>query len=394
MNKFTFIKDLLENNKLNQSQKDRFFKLVSYELIKSENINNTVIEDIEDLKKRIGRYEKKGDYTEDVTKDINNNPSFQVKNSINHPIIHNAPDLVNLMSLFSSNEKALKYTTHSWEFGKFESYEDFIKKISDEWKEINQELKRLNPRFHGKISNFLFHNKLGEKPEGNNYYNMWGDMGLKFGWSSIALKSYMKHQKNDPFACPIPESIKNIEKEENLLYFQDYVSVFKNEIEVREDNNALENLINKLWSNILGYDFTVTQEDIIGVSFFTDVAYLKSTLEIIFKSFKARMNYPNIICRVDKNFTSKFIELSLIQKDSVCNRDINDPKISNPNGGDVSSIINNLKNLADFSIVSRFKDDSVYKVNYLSSDNSVKAIQKIEGNNMCDGFTYKLKFYL
>ena len=55
------------------------------------------------------------------------------------------------------------------------------------------------------------------------------------------------------------------------MYFQDYVSVFKNEIEVREDNNALENLINKLWSNILGYDFTVTQEDIIGVSFFNEI---------------------------------------------------------------------------------------------------------------------------
>ena len=58
---------------------------------------------------------------------------------------------------------------------------------------------------------------------------------------------------------------------------------FKNEIEIREDNSALENFINELWKEELGYyDFSVTQLDTKGISFFTDVAYLKSVLKVVF----------------------------------------------------------------------------------------------------------------
>ena len=54
MNKFSFIKQLLENEKFNVSQKDRFLKLVSNELESSEEIDNNIIRDIQLIKEKIG----------------------------------------------------------------------------------------------------------------------------------------------------------------------------------------------------------------------------------------------------------------------------------------------------------------------------------------------------
>ena len=50
MNKFSFVKQLLENEKFNSSQKERFFKLVSKELETAKHIDNQVLEDIQLIK--------------------------------------------------------------------------------------------------------------------------------------------------------------------------------------------------------------------------------------------------------------------------------------------------------------------------------------------------------
>ena len=52
MNKFGFIKQLLENEKFNASQKERFFKLVSKELETAKHIDDQVLEDIRLIKEK------------------------------------------------------------------------------------------------------------------------------------------------------------------------------------------------------------------------------------------------------------------------------------------------------------------------------------------------------
>lgn len=54
MNKFNFIKQLLENEKFSASQKDRFLKLVSKELERSSKREDQVLFDIINIKKKIG----------------------------------------------------------------------------------------------------------------------------------------------------------------------------------------------------------------------------------------------------------------------------------------------------------------------------------------------------
>jgi hypothetical protein len=64
MNKFGFVKQLMENEKFNTNQKERFFKLVSKELESRNEIDNQVLEDIRLIKEKIGFVQPKKIYEE------------------------------------------------------------------------------------------------------------------------------------------------------------------------------------------------------------------------------------------------------------------------------------------------------------------------------------------
>lgn len=318
------------------------------------------------------------------------NRRIQDTTPLKYPIIQNPEKTVELLKYFTSNQKNLKYSTHSWEYGKFNSYDNFMESIKKEWGEFYKDLKEQNIRLHAKISNFLFNKDLGNK-NNKGFYEAWGEKKLKFGWSSPELKEFMDSgEKKDPFNCPIPETVKRLEKEKNLFFFKDYVAVFKNEIEIREDSNVLKKMINSLWEEELSYDFKVSTDGIEGVSFYTDVALFSEAIKLIFRNFKSRPEFPNITIKVQNNQANSIL-ISLTQGNSRCRRNIDDPKIISPNGGDLGTIIKNLNGLADFSISAMFPDDEGYKVNFLASNNLVKHIEEIPS---IDGFTYELRFYL
>jgi hypothetical protein len=311
-----------------------------------------------------------------------------------YPIIHNPSITVDLLKYFTANDKDLKYSTHSWEEGKYDNYEDFLSKISLEWHEIKVELKSQSHRLHAKISNFLFQNKLGQKKE-DGYYEVWGENRLKFGWSSAELKIHMSEPGNSPFSCPIPEHIKQLDKKYNLHYFKDYAEVFKNEIEFREDSNNFKKMILDIWENELRYDFRLNGlEQLVGFSLFTDVALIKASVIKIFEMFKGKPQHPVISIEKISSFENRGFHLFRItQVDSFVTRSINDPKITNPTGN-LNTIIKQLKNLADYSIVSRFQDGNTYRINYLSSLTKSRFIEKLPGNETVLGMTHELKFYL
>ena len=54
MNKFEFIKDLLETKKFNSNQKDRFIRLVSSEFANLEAKDSKILADIKAIKEKIG----------------------------------------------------------------------------------------------------------------------------------------------------------------------------------------------------------------------------------------------------------------------------------------------------------------------------------------------------
>ena len=76
---------------------------------------------------------------------------------------------------------------------------------------------------------------------------------------------------------------------------------------------------------------------------------------------------------------------------------MNDPKVLgiDPNG-DIASIKNQLRNLCDFSVVSRFKQDDEFKylrINYLVSDSRSGSNIEVVNEYDCKGFKYILTFY-
>lgn len=311
-----------------------------------------------------------------------------------YPIIHNPSKTVELLKYFTANDKDLKYSTHSWEEGKYNSYEEYIENIRLEWNEIRDELKNQSPRLFAKISNYLFHEELGKKGE-KGYYISWGEMKLKFGWSSAELKIHMNEPENSPFTCPIPDYIRELDKKYNLYYFKDYADIFKNEIEFREDSNNFKKMILNLWEKELGYDFNVKGiEQLGGFSFFTDVHLIKEVLSIIFRDmFKGKPEFPEVIIDKASNFENGgYHSIKITQRNSFITRSVHDTKLTNPTGN-LHSIIKTLKNLADYSIESRFPDGSNYRLNYLSSTKK-SFLETLPENENVLGFTHELKFYL
>ena len=107
MDKFVFIKQLLENEKFNPSQKERFLKLVTNELEKSSGNQASILSDIETIKNELN--------IKSNTKATQSIKAFV--NTTNLPIVDNAPAEVvavtdnKTVNKFNFSGKVLSYTT-------------------------------------------------------------------------------------------------------------------------------------------------------------------------------------------------------------------------------------------------------------------------------------------
>lgn len=433
-----FIIDLLTTNRLSQSDRERILKLSAKEFDKNDQEYQRILSEIEGLKKifqfeqaemtsKIDGLLKKEEFAEHFNKlnhsiedkylvlnsdkrknTVKNKKGDLLKIRIDHhdntdiidsennfPILHNPLKTVEILKYFTENHRSLKYSTHSWEEGKFESYDTFMSKIKIEWDEIKEDLKKQSIRLHAKISNFLFNDSLGEKQENSVYYHSWGEKRLNFGWSSPSLKTHLGTAGNSPFSCPVPEKIKALDSKHKMIYFKDYTEVFKNEIEFREDTKNFKEVILDLWENTLSYDFDLHGIDQLdGFSFFTDVQYFKQVLKKIFEDwFKKRPQFKDILVEINSDFgDGRYHKIRICQIGSYISRSINDPKFINPTG-DLADVIEKLKNLADYSLICKFAGDKEYRINYLTSHKS-PFVEELKGNEEVLGFTHEFKFYI
>ena len=107
MDKFGFIKQLLENEKFNSSQKERFLKLVTNELEKSSGNQASILSDIETIKNKLK-----------ITSDTKSTQSIKAfVNPKNIPIVDNAPAVVAVVTdnktvnKFNLSGNVISYTT-------------------------------------------------------------------------------------------------------------------------------------------------------------------------------------------------------------------------------------------------------------------------------------------
>lgn len=309
------------------------------------------------------------------------------ENILKQNIKHNPKRVVEILNYFTK-DNPIKYTAHSFNWGRYGTYKNFMKNVRQTFEEIDDDLKFLSPNLYEKIVKFLFSNSL-------SISNTWGMNRIAFGWSSPELEqwSYIEEAKSNgkkAICFPLPNEYINCINNRTITIFEDVCGIFKNEIEIRDDGK-LSMLLEELEDEILGFDFEVEYINLENISFYTDVEYLRNGLIKIFEQFKekSRITYNCIVIEAITCDEGKYIDLLITQIGSKVNKDslmmINEIK-----DGDFQDIRKSFLSLCDWSIISEFHD-GFFKIDYLSieDENVVKNELKV----IPDGFTHKLRFY-
>lgn len=303
------------------------------------------------------------------------------------PIIHTPKELVSILKKFSSNNTALKYSTHTWDGGKdnevFDSIEDFLIKAEMEYKLISYELSILSKWLHAKIWTFLFSTDFSKKG--------WGMFNVRFGWSSIELKDFLNaNPYNRPENYILPEKyqqgIKRYGRNFIINNFKNVIDLFKNEIEIRDENSILEDIIISLHKTHLN-GFNIDKlENLSNKNFYTDVDYLYKALELVFHNIQKRPQYPKV-GYYGYDFEDYFCLEIIHYESNAKGKSFKDSKFKLKEG-DFGTISVYLRNLCDWSIESGFLEGD-YRINFLASE-SIMPYQKID---FSEGFKYIFKFY-
>ncbi len=305
------------------------------------------------------------------------------------PVFHKPKELVSLLKNFSVNDSALKYTTHSWDAGRdanmFKDLSEFLLIAKSQYNEFSFALKTLSENLNGKIYNFLFNKEIAKSG--------WGDINPKkriyFGWSSPELlEACNKDISLNPEDFILPEKYQVQRAGKTLQKFKHIIDVFKNEIEVRDENSALLNLILQKHDYYLISFSAPKVSNLENKTFYTDIQWLGKSLDLIFEGIQKYPQHPVVEYAVTESNNDRLI-LTILHLNSFKNGlSIHDDKL-NLKRGDFSTIKDKLKNLCDWSIESEFAEGA-YRINYLVSDSEIPAYEKIMS---AEGFKHILTFY-
>ena len=266
------------------------------------------------------------------------------------PVFHKPKELVALLKYFSVNDSALKYTTHSWDAGRdanmFKDLSEFLKKAESQYRKFSFQLNSLSKNLHGKINTFLFDKEIAKKG--------WGDINPKkriyFGWSSPELlKACNDDVSLNPEDFILPEKYQVQRAGKTLQKFKHIIDVFKNEIEVRDENSALLNLILQKHDHYLISFSAPKVSNLENKTFYTDIQWLGKAIDLIFEGIQKYPQHSVVEYAVTESNNDRLI-LTILHRNSFKNGlSIHDDKL-NLKRGDFSTIKDKLKNLCDWCI--------------------------------------------
>jgi len=311
--------------------------------------------------------------------------SIKDSSEVELPVLHNPKELVELLKNFSVNNSSLKYTTHNWDSGrdakKFTDLSGFLKEVASEYNKFSYRLNNLNSNLNGKIYSFLLRENVSDKG--------WGQHHIKFGWSSPELlKELSNNPKLNPEDFILPAKYQVQIGGKTIQKFKQVIEIFKNEIEIRDENSRLLNLILEKHDKFLP-DFSNPQiSNLDNKTFYTDVQWFDKALNLIFENIRKRPQHREVKYRLLDNNEDVYV-LEILHVGSYnSGKSIKDDKLTLKKG-DFGNIYHYLKNLCDWSIESKFTE-GYYRINYLISDSNTPLYQEI---NDAEGFKYLLTFY-
>lgn len=309
-------------------------------------------------------------------------------------VAHEPKKLVEVLSKFSFDD-CLKYTTHSWSGNNYKSYEQFIKNVKSKWNDINKKYQcyKIDKMLWIKINNFLLSDFTQKSEEYWEYFNT----KIKFGWSSQELKEWINSSENNgklpqPLEYEIPADIAseiaaNTGKE--IKKFMNIAMLFKNQIEIRSDEDALLNIFSECENSHLS-EFKLNIDELYSIKpqFYTNVARFKNGLEKIFECISRKKNNKEIIVHIDENSDDVVIKITHLNSIYTKKSDEMIKEISN---GDFGDIFNSFISLCDWSVEAQCNDGS-FRFNFLSDKQLDKGLKE-QLQNKPDGFIHILRFY-
>lgn len=331
----------------------------------------------------------KQDQKQEVLEWIENSPTF-IK------ITHDPKALVNILKSFRK-DNPLKFTTHSWDgdFNKnfkenYGDFDGFLEDIKKEWDSVSSDLRQLPPNLYKKIYSFL----LAKEPSCSWYSkNSKNSEKICIGWSSLRGLKEWCDEGNDPFKYKLPKPYKIEGK--TITIFGQIIELFKHEVQFRNQHQVLdkEDMLEELFWNLeeelLGESFEVEYINLDKKEFYTDVEKFTEAINLIFIEIKKQSNQSTkVIVELleDKVIPCYDIKITHIGSKSGHSTEDMSNKI---NGGDSSKIKDALNSLCEWSIESSHKGEN-YRINCLYSNN---IDEKEPLPYQPEGFTYILRFY-
>lgn len=313
----------------------------------------------------------------------------EVENNINFilPVVHEPKALVKILSKFTVNNSALKYSTHNWDAGQdeniFKDLPDFIKKANREFSTVSEHLKILKYELHAKIISFLFYEKVAEKG--------WGTYRIKFGWSSPELLKEMLVNNIKPENFTLPQNAQFILEtntgNQTIQKFKQVIDIFKNEIEIRDENSMLQALLlEKHDQHLNGFEIK-EMKNLENTNFFTDVDYFRKALTLIFENIKKRPEHRFVSYVLIDEPDGYILEI-IHHGSNAKGKSIKDKKLS-LESGDFGTIRMFLLNLCEWSVESEFKEGPM-RINFLDSDKNTLPYVNLD---KAGSFKYIFKFY-
>jgi RNA-directed DNA polymerase len=353
---------------------------------------------------------------------FNTSKADSVKTEEKFKAIHDPKRLVELLNMFGSNQRELKFVTHIWDGDDISSFIMFKEKIFKYYPEF-KEMKHLDKNlWMEKIFPFVFQQKQYEKKDkGEVIPYFWGKHRIKIGWNypNFIMNWCAENFDNkgikasQPFNIVLPEEF--IPEESRVIdkitikTFMDLVNVFKKEIEFRGNDFYIS--IQYRFADILtGFELDKSSlKSLKSFSVYTNTEKILEAIDRVFKMIK------NVVDDKSRNGTKlsklirirsvfhetqeeKFYTLEIIHVNSVCDKPQNHPKLSGKTG-DLANVVKKLTGRCDFSILGEFSDGTkrvFANLDYLYSgcDHPNSDVRITTNVDDPGGFVYWFKFYV
>lgn len=321
--------------------------------------------------------------------------------------VHFPKEVVEFLTEFTRKESPLKFTTHPWDTGCYDSFESFVEQykmrlnMNTFWSNAGG-VKRLfncDSELYYIIYNFLIREDMSEK-------NYWGRYHLRIGY--LSPKGYMsrwlaENPGKQPSEMPLgilPKSYLPQEKVggETLVNFDQVINIFKDSIEFR--GNSFHDMIRRIFHNPeIQFDRSGL-DTLRGYNFYTDTYKIERAVSQIRNNITSRPGEHKVRVWASRNEENTQLCLHILHVGSFSdsNPEVN-RKLLLMDKGNLVDLVDNLKGLCNFYVESRFRDENddlrrgVISYLYETPDGNPRPKYLwLDGDAV--GFDYILKFYI